>query len=348
MELVPHPFRSAQLRRRFRIAEPGSPVRVLGALRVAVMVACILLVAARAPAAAAPMPGMPVFAEDWGCDGIPRAYGVATDRFGFVYVTDLVSDLVVKFDAQGNRVASWGGRGSAPGQLWGPHGITIHDDEVYVADNDNHRIQVFDLQGALLRTWGTYGLAPGSLRNPAHTFVHGDAVYVTDFQNHRVQVFGTDGTFRFGWGSPGSGPGQFGGPYGIVVTPQGDVFVADEANSRVQRFTATGEFVLQWTLVSREIVPRPRGLELDRDGRVFVCDYVNGRVLVYSPAGALLGQFGARGTGPGQFQAITEVAIDETGNLYAVENVCRIQRFVLDAATHAPRSTWGRLKARYR
>ncbi len=48
------------------------------------------------------------------------------------------------------------------------------------------------------------------------------------------------------WGSEGTGEGQFGFPNGIAVAANGDVFVSDEFQNRVQRFSASGEFLLQW------------------------------------------------------------------------------------------------------
>src|SRR3954452_22348801 len=49
------------------------------------------------------------------------------------------------------------------------------------------------------------------------------------------------------FGSPGSGPGQFSGPQGIDVDPQdGELFVADSNNNRIQVFTAQGIFDRQF------------------------------------------------------------------------------------------------------
>ena len=47
-----------------------------------------------------------------------------------------------------------------------------------------------------------------------------------------------------GW--PGTGDGQFDFPEGIAVAPSGDVYVADTANDRIQRFDASGNFIGKW------------------------------------------------------------------------------------------------------
>src|SRR5580765_5337043 len=48
------------------------------------------------------------------------------------------------------------------------------------------------------------------------------------------------------WGTPGSGNGQFNGPAGMAVDANGNVYVADYGNHRVQKFTDTGAYLTQW------------------------------------------------------------------------------------------------------
>ena len=48
------------------------------------------------------------------------------------------------------------------------------------------------------------------------------------------------------WGSSGSGNGQFNGPTGVAVDGSGDVYVADRANHRIQRFISSGAYLTQW------------------------------------------------------------------------------------------------------
>jgi DNA-binding beta-propeller fold protein YncE len=48
------------------------------------------------------------------------------------------------------------------------------------------------------------------------------------------------------WGTTGSGVGEFNRPEGIVVDDEGNVFVADKDNYRIQKFTPAGEFITQW------------------------------------------------------------------------------------------------------
>jgi len=48
------------------------------------------------------------------------------------------------------------------------------------------------------------------------------------------------------WGTPGTGNGQFNGAFGIALASNGNVYVTDLDNHRVQYFTSTGSFLGKW------------------------------------------------------------------------------------------------------
>jgi len=48
------------------------------------------------------------------------------------------------------------------------------------------------------------------------------------------------------WGTSGSGPGEFQEPMGVAVDAQGDIYVADSRNRRVQKFSARGKFLAEF------------------------------------------------------------------------------------------------------
>lgn len=118
-----------------------------------------------------------------------------------------------------------------------PAGVTIVDGQIYVACPGDHMVRVYDANTfAFLRQWGGFGAGAGSFNAPYGVHVNGDAVYVADTQNHRVQKFTRDGVYLTQWGTPGTGPGQFNQPAGVAVDGNGDVYVTDFGNNRVQVF----------------------------------------------------------------------------------------------------------------
>ena len=52
--------------------------------------------------------------------------------------------------------------------------------------------------------------------------------------------------FVLQWGSLGSGDGQFRGMHGIEIDAEGNVYVVDTGNNRVQKFTSDGVFLMKW------------------------------------------------------------------------------------------------------
>jgi DNA-binding beta-propeller fold protein YncE len=62
---------------------------------------------------------------------------------------------------------------------------------------------------------------------------------VLDKSNNRIQKFDSNGNFIMKWGSPGTADGQFNFPDGIAIDSEGNVYVADSDNNRIQVFRQT-------------------------------------------------------------------------------------------------------------
>ena len=58
-----------------------------------------------------------------------------------------------------------------------------------------------------------------------------------------MEEFTRDGGFVRQWGMSGSGDGEFHDPIGIAADANGNIYVADAGNSRVQKFTKDGVYV---------------------------------------------------------------------------------------------------------
>jgi hypothetical protein len=72
-------------------------------------------------------------------------------------------------------------------------------------------------------------------------------IYVADgYGNARVAKYEPGGKYIKSWGSRGTAPGQFNIVHGIAVDAQGNVYVGDEGNRRVQIFDGNGTFKTQW------------------------------------------------------------------------------------------------------
>ncbi len=105
------------------------------------------------------------------------------------------------------------------------------------------------------------------------------------------------------WGTQGNGDGQFYFPRSVACAPNGNVYVSDTSNNRIQYFTAQGSFLGKWGRVGslEGRFKNPRHLDVARDGRVYVADGGNSRVQYFTANGSFLGAWGSNGSGDGQF-----------------------------------------------
>ncbi|MEA3459633.1 MAG: TIGR03663 family protein, partial [Chloroflexota bacterium] len=138
------------------------------------------------------------------------------------------------------------------------------------------------------------------------------------------------------WGSRGNGPGQFVDPRGLAVDKEGNIYVADGGNHRIQKFDASGKVLLQWG--SQGNGPgqfqEPWGIAVDEEGSVYVADTWNHRIQKFDSEGRFLTQWGVfgntdgtLGTG-GVFWGPRGIAVDEKGNIYVTDTGNkRVQKF---------------------
>jgi DNA-binding beta-propeller fold protein YncE len=185
--------------------------------------------------------------------------------------------------------------------------------------------------------WGGPGSGDGQFQAPAAVAVdRAGNIYVADTNNNRIQKFDANGTFLTKWGSEGSADGQFQGPSGIAADSSGNVYVADTFNSRIQKFDANGTFLTKWGGfgIGEGEFRFPLGLAVDTAGNVYVGDRSPhegaqlDRIQKFSADGSFLMSWGSSGSGDGQFQSPSGIAVDADGSVYVADtHNQRIQKF---------------------
>ena len=196
-------------------------------------------------------------------------YGLAFDNNNYLYVSDYGNSRVQKFSITGFYICEFGKL-----QLNGPRGVVIHSSKVFVADTRNGQVSVFQLNGQFCYNIGSRHLRSpydvsvttnnqllvadmsnnsifsftldgtyiGKFGNSQLIKPHGlvtdmyGFVHVTEINDHYVAVFDQNGTFVCSFGCSGSAHGQLSDPRGIAVSPNGNIYVADYGNKRVQIF----------------------------------------------------------------------------------------------------------------
>ena len=237
--------------------------------------------------------------------------------------TPIAAHTVLVLDAaSGKLLHSWGG-----GRFVMPHGLTLdHSRAVWLTDVGLHQVFKCSASGELLLQLGTAGV-PGNdslhFNKPTDIAIGPNgAVYVSDgYGNSRIMEFTPGGKFVRAWGSRGNAAGQFNTPHAIDADAQGQLFVADRENNRVQVFDSTGHFIRQY---QNKTFGNMCSVCAGDSGRLIMADDVSflklkhrgSDVLVADTAGEVQQRSGRSGNYNGLPGWFHDVVTDNAGNIY--------------------------------
>jgi DNA-binding beta-propeller fold protein YncE len=206
--------------------------------------------------------------------------GVAVNAADEIVAFTRGPDPIIVLDRDGTELAR-----HRPVGFVRPHNIAATRDGYLCADDDGHAIYVLDHDFAVLERFDgaagreATGYVVGDVDSIARTgppfcfptdaaLAPDGTILVSDgYGNARVHRLAPDGEVVASWGSPGTAPGEFRLPHGVCVDEEGDVYVADRENWRVQVFTPDGTFRREWRGVRR-----PCGVRQAPDGSFVVTE----------------------------------------------------------------------------
>jgi RHS repeat-associated protein len=225
--------------------------------------------------------------------------GIATNSAGDVYVVDAGNNRVQEFSPERKFIRTFGfgvsnGKGEAevctsgcqagiagsgPGQLHGPHGVTVDSSgNVWVVDTENNRVEEFSEKGAYLKQFGSKGEGEGQFRRPVGIALSGGNLYVTDQENDRIEEFSTSGTDAELAHFTSS---EMGAPTWIAADPvSGQLYVVDSLHTHIDKFTPAGTFLGKFGSEGKGEgqFTLPAGVAVDNAGDVYVIDEKDDRV----------------------------------------------------------------------
>ena len=274
--------------------------------------------------------------NEWSCEKIDEDMSnyvqdviVSND---LVYITDNSNNIRI-YNKSGILLNYFGGSSAkVEGNFNDPLGIeTDFDGNVYVADYFNSRIQKFDSDGNFVFKWGSYGNEKGNFGLVVDIDIYDNKIYVSDWKTNRtppwgrIQIFDFNGSFVNSFGTSGINPGEMYRPYGLEIDRTTEsIFVINDGNNLLQRFTLTGEFLEHWSI--SELAEREdydaRGIGIDEAGNVYIAGEIQdqgGLLLKLNNRGELLKTFELDSNPSTGTPRLYDIEFDKFGLLYVAD-----------------------------
>ena len=210
------------------------------------------------------------------------AHAVRVDAEDNIWTADVGAHVVLKLSPEG-RVLLALGRMRVPGDDVGhfnqPTDIAFdREGNIYVTDGEgNSRVLKFDKYGNQLLGWGMKGTGPGQFDLPHSIAVDGDLVFVGDRENARIQIFDRNGRFLREW--------KLGHPFGLFVTPDHFIYMADAIASRILKIDPNGKVVggLSGPEPGKGRHFDPHQIAVDQDNSIFAAEVLPWRAQKFQP-----------------------------------------------------------------
>ena len=228
---------------------------------------------------------------------VRTAAGIAYGN-GHLYICDTDLNAVQDWDLTSGKAKRIGTRGDAV--LAKPVAVAVGEDgHVCVADTERAEVVIYNATG---RYAGRIKPPDRDDYRPVALALRDGRLYVADVASHQIDVFATaNGEHLESFGKIGSAPGKFYFPMGLATGAEGQLFVSDMLNSRVQVLDAEHQPLLTMGRPGNRYgdMGKPRNLDIGPDGTLFIADSVFAHVHLFNEQGQLLLLIGGPNDGPG-------------------------------------------------
>ena len=267
----------------------------------------------------------------WGQRGVrdgdfvrPRA--IAIDGEDRLFIVDFTARIQV-YDLDGQyRGPTW----TTPDYRNGrPSGLSIdRHGNLIVCDSHYHCLRFYKPDGSELRTLGGSDVGFGYISDAVQD--KEGFLYVSEFSEHdRITKMAEDGSIVARWGKLGGEPGEFNRVRALAIGPDGNLYVADACNHRIQVFTLDGDLIRVFGKPGTAVgeLQYPYDLCFGPTGHLYVVERGNCRIQKFTMAGVSLGTWGGPGRQPGQLNDPWALAVDRKGRVHIVDTENhRVQR----------------------
>jgi hypothetical protein len=246
---------------------------------------------------------------------IDRPYDIGAVR-GKIYISDRAHKKIIVVDLDNKELGQIVGDYESAG-IW-----VTEEDYKYVADFTNRKIIVFDDGNRLVRTYESE-----QFRKPVDVAVYMNRIYVSDLNKHAIFVFDKEsGGIIQEIGSAGKEEGSFYKPSHVIVDREGNLYVNDFFNFRIQKFDGDGNFIKAFGYPGDTLgaFARPKGIGIDQEEHphLYVVDAAFENVQIFDDETTnLLLFFGGFGLDPGSMYLPNGIYVDYHNIDYFKEQV---------------------------
>jgi DNA-binding beta-propeller fold protein YncE len=258
---------------------------------------------------------------------LARPFDVCMAGEGRFYVTDAAQGVFL-FDTEENKVEVLGEKSTVP--LASPRGIDYARGKVYIGLASTGQVAVLDDEGNLVRMIGRIG----QFENPVDVVCDTmrNRILIVDNKVHGIVVVSEAGDSLFTIGRRGEGDGEFNFPQSLAIDPDGNIYVVDALNFRVEVFDSNGVYLRKIGSQGSAfgMFMRPKGIALDSYNNIYVLDALHQNYQIFNNAGQLLLFVGRYSPGNDGFENPVSIAIDHKNMIYVTDQLnARVQVFQL-------------------
>ena len=254
--------------------------------------------------------------------GLDYPSGVAINEIGQIIIAERDSHCISIYTPYGEKITSFGFKGSAPGMLKHPCGVEVDKvGNILVVETDNHRIQKFTAEGEFITSVEIKGIKRYSRKDPPSICIcpSTNNVFVCDSMKSEVKILNPDLTVHTTFGS-----GQLSLPWDVAFDSRGNMYVVCFGHdSGIRVFAKNGQYMGWFGIKDRDDVGKkitsPASITIDSDDVVYITEKSTNLVSLLTTEGQFLKSFGTCGDFV-CFNRPRGVAVDDNGLVYICDS----------------------------
>ncbi|MDF2534821.1 MAG: repeat containing protein [Bacillales bacterium] len=243
-----------------------------------------------------------------------------------VFISDTGNHQIQVYDLKTKKIKYiFGKRGSNPGDLEYPYGITADSTgKLYVADMKNHNISIFDKKGNFIKYFVPKN-NNDKFNSPSGIRIYNQKLYVPEIDTGLIKVFNLSGEKVLEINYPAESFVASNSPNGVAVDKDDNIYVSDTGRSRVLVYDKSGKFIREINGAKKEggksSLVCPRGIIVDKDGTIYVVDSIGHSIFGFNKKGERISKIGKLGNGAGEFFVPNGLFLAENGSIFVTDTI---------------------------